>query len=117
LSLCVQSVDHVSATVSPAVEIGWSRFDHGIEIRPFARAGFTTFLSGRAAYAAAAFEGAPAGTPVLVATEPLDSTVADLRGGVSVVGAKGFALKLFYAGKIGATTHENRVGLNAIIPF
>jgi hypothetical protein len=103
--------------LSAKLEVGGEFMQGVTAIRPYARVGATTTLSGRAPLFTAAFESAPGPSGQFSVAGRLDKTTLDTELGVSIVGAKGASAKLNWSGQFGDRVSNQSLAVKFTVPF
>jgi hypothetical protein len=103
--------------LSAKLEVGGEFMQGVTAIRPYARVGATTTLSGKAPLFTAAFESAPGPSGQFSVAGRLDKTTLDTELGVSIVGAKGASAKLNWSGQFGDRVSNQSLAVKFTVPF
>ncbi|EJL26218.1 hypothetical protein PMI01_04139, partial [Caulobacter sp. AP07] len=103
--------------LSAKLEVGGEFMQGVTAIRPYARVGATTTLSGKAPLFTAAFESAPGPSGQFSVAGRLDKTTLDTELGVSIVNAKGASAKLNWSGQFGDRVSNQSLAVKFTVPF
>jgi len=117
LNLVAPKQTDQATRLSAKLEVG-AEFMQGVTaIRPYARVGASTTLSGRAPLFTAAFEGTPAPSGQFSVAGRLDKTTLDTELGVSIVNAKGASARVNWSGQFGDRLSNQSLAVKFSVPF
>jgi hypothetical protein len=103
--------------LSAKLEVGGEFMQGVTAIRPYARVGATSMLSGKAPLFTANFGSAPVPAGQFSVAGRLDKTTLDTELGVNIVSAAGASARLNWSGQFGDRTSNQSLSMKFSVPF